>query len=123
MGFNDKQLEELAKALAGESFENPNYIGFSESEDAVDLASETFPTEVGSRKQLAISRTVNVVTLNAVRSATDVVDTVNGDDLRRVGTFNTGSSTIPFEDEAMGKINHTINFDIDFNFDIEVDRN
>lgn len=122
MPVNDKRLEELAKAVAGQTSATTSYLGFSEATTAVDTSATSFASEVGSRVALTNVRTLNEVEFVGLRSSTDVVDTVNGDDLNKIGTFETNVSTQQFEESNLSGINHTINFDVEVVINFAVNR-
>lgn len=122
MPINDKRLVEVAKAITGESYETTGFLAFSSSTNDVDTSATTFATEVGARKALVRSRNNNTIEMIATRLSTDVVDTVNGDQINKIGTFLSNVSTQQFEESNLSGIRQTVNFDVEFVINLNVTR-
>lgn len=116
-------LENTAKALAGESFVSINSLSvssgtsFDDSPDSSDVG-----TELGSREVVSISRIDNITSFNAIRSGVDVVDVTNGDVLSGASWWSEQTGGILLTTLALPSISQTTAFDIEFDFDLTINR-
>lgn len=119
--IQDKQLEQLARALNGESSVVIGEVAYSEDPTPANSNVSNFGSEVGNRTGVTRSRTGNELLVETTRSATDVVDTVNGDNLRRVMFVDNGSDA-PLVLASFPGILHTTSFDLSIQLELEVVR-
>ncbi len=114
MTILNNQIYEVAKSINGESHVAPTHLGFTEDELDINISDTTLPNEIGSRNTLSGSRSLNTIEFSALRLSTDVVDTVNGDDIKGIGTFDAVTSgTMLIENDVIGLL-QTTNFDVEF---------
>lgn len=84
--ITDSLLNNIAKAMNGETFKIFDYLSVATTEvTAIDTTSTSLDGEIGTRIGTSYSRTDNTVTVTALRSGVDVIDTVNGDILYTSG--------------------------------------
>lgn len=125
MTNTDELNNNMAKALNGESFKTPDYGAVGIAVMTIDGTTEQLTDETGTRVATSSNRTNNVVTVTWIRSGTDVVDTVNGDDIKSIGVFNTSAST-PTDKLLTGVsvsgLRQTLNFDIETEIEYTVNR-
>lgn len=123
MTITDTFLEEMAKAVNGESFTVPTYLAVATTQvTSISTEDTSLSGEIGTRGPLTGSRTDNVTTLSVVRSGTLVIDTTNGDDIRSSGLFDASSNGNFFTGVVHGGITQTTNFDIDFVYQLTTSR-
>ena len=74
-------------AMAGESYDYPTYflVSTDTSITDIDVTDTSIPNEIGTREAITNVRDNNVVTYNALRSGTDVINTSTGDALTAIG--------------------------------------
>jgi len=122
MTLQDDYLINVAKAVAGESFDAPDFTGYSDQDGNITTNSSSLTNEIGSRSNAITSRSSKILEYNSTRSAADVVDTTNGDDIEEIAFFtqSSGSNMQIFVDVA--NINHTTDFDIEVTERVTVDR-
>lgn len=124
--ITDTFLEEMAKAIKEESYVVPAYQAVGTSGVDVIAASDTqLSGEIGTRDILTSDRTQNQIEYSAIRSGASVVDTLNGDDLRSTGLFNTNTQSTSDEllqGIAMNGVTQTTNFDVEFITNIQINR-
>jgi uncharacterized protein YbjT (DUF2867 family) len=113
-------LENVAKAMAGESFSYPTHNVFATGDNSLlDPSDTALVGEIGSREAVTTARIGSAITWTSVRSGTDVVDTANGDNLTAVSLdiASTGGSTqlSTVIDELQ-----TTAFDLELNWNWEV---
>jgi hypothetical protein len=122
MTLQDNYLEEVAKTLNRESSNLPAWIGVSDQDGGVTIASGDLTNEIGSRSSVTRLRNNKRVVYNGSRLSTDVVDTANGDVLEQIGFFGTetGSDLQLFIDLA--PVTQTTDFDVEVTFAVNVDR-
>lgn len=117
------QLEQVAKALNGESSVIANYVAVGTGVLSTFDASQTNITgEIGTRNVLTKSRSGNIVTFSGVRSSTSVVNTTTGDALTNVGILQPSTAGTVLIGEIVGGVTQTTAFDIEFTFSIEPKR-
>jgi len=122
MTLQDKYLTEVAKAVAGEGFENIDFSGYSDQDGSVTTSDGSLTNEIGSRQGVTVSRNSKTVQYSTTRSGGDVVDTTNGDNIQEIGLFSdsTGDNMQIFFDVA--PINHTTDFDIETTVNVSIER-
>lgn len=122
MVLQDDYLVNAAKAIAGESFDEPDFSGYSDTDGNVSTSDNSLTNEIGSRSNAVTSRGDKVLEYSSTRSSANVVDTTNGDDIEEVGFFtqSSGDNMQIFIDVA--NINHTTDFDIEVTEQVEVQR-
>lgn len=120
--ITDNLLIGMAKLLNSESYDIPAYLTVSSDSnfDASTTAS-SIPGEVGSREALSNTRSDKVVTFETVRSGATA--SISGDILYGVALMPSSTGDDAQLLVELPGINHTQNFDIDFNFDITLRRN
>lgn len=122
MVLTDVYLENVAKAIGGESFTLTAYGGVGTATDFEDDGTATsLDGEIGTRSSLSTTRADNVVTHSFIRSSMDVVG-VGGDTLTAVGLFSAVSSGELHNNVALPSLLHTTNFDIEFDTVFTVSR-
>jgi len=122
MTLQDKYLVEAAKAVAGEANESIDYSGYSDQDGNITTSDTSLTNEIGSRSVVDVSRSNRQITYSTTRSAANVVDTTNGDDIQEIGLFSdqTGSNMQQYVDVA--NINQTTDFDIELTQNVTVTR-
>jgi len=120
MGLQDSFLDSAANAIS--SSISVSYIGFSNQDGSVTNASSTLTNEIGVRNSITRTDSGRTVTFSGTRTAGDVVDTTNGDEILEIGFFETqsGDDLQVFIDSA--GVTHTQNFDIEVTAEVEVTR-
>lgn len=115
-------LNNVAKAIAGESFNTIEYFSVGETAMTIAPSTTVLTDEVGTRIVASPSRTTNVIEFTGTRSGTDVVDTVDGDIIATFGTnLASGGSDLQSGVSVAG-VTHTTAFDIDFIVTVTVNR-
>lgn len=123
MTIVDTFLNEQAKAINGESFVVPTHLAVATTVVTAIATTDTdLSGEIGTREALSGSRVDNVTSLSAVRSGADVQDTANGDEIKSSGIFSAITSGELLSGVVHGGITQTTNFDIEFVYDITVNR-
>jgi hypothetical protein len=122
MVLQDDYLINVAKAVAGESFDTLVFTGYSDQDGNISTSDNALTNEIGSRSNAITSRSDKIIEYDSTRSAADVVDTANGDDIEQIGFFtqSSGDNMQIFVDVA--NINHTTDFDIEITQQVTVDR-
>lgn len=119
----DTMLNEVAKSINGESFIIPSHLAVaSTTVSAIATTDTSLSGEIGTRVELEGSRTSNVISFSGLRSGTDVVDTTNGDSIKSSGIFDQVTSGELLIGVVHGGITQTTNFDIDFVYEVTVNR-
>ena len=124
--INDKFITETAQAIAGESFDIPNYSNVSDdlAFTDIDATDVDMNGEIGTRLANTISRTDDSVAYSAIRSGTtDIVATSGGDLIEGFGTFSlsTGSNLMT-EVSLDTPFTHTSSFDVELITTIDIAR-
>lgn len=119
--INDKQLIEVSKALNNEASVAIDEVAFSEDSTPASSSVSSFGSEVGSRSSVLRVRNDNVLLLSTLRTANQVVDTVNGDGLKRIMFVDEGSNH-PLVLASFANVLHTNNFDLSLELELEVTR-
>ncbi len=122
MVFTDIHLQNLAKAMNSESFTVPVYQAVGENTITADPTDTALDGEIGTRVAGSKSRTTNQVSLTALRSGADVIDTINGDDLRAVALFDTATSGELHTELSISSLIQTTSFDLEFQWDLGYNR-
>jgi len=122
MVITDKYLEEMAKAAAGSTFDTLNYFSVGETVAVIGTTTAVLPGEVGSRKATSVARTDNVIEFTATRLATDVVDTIDGDDIKTFGSNVASSGSDLLSGVSVAGVTHTTAFDLDLILTVSVVR-
>jgi len=124
--ITDNFLYEISKALNGDGYLIPAYLAVGTTDiTAIDSADTSISGEIGTRKTVTLSRSTNTNEFSAIRSSTDVEDTVNGDNLESMGLFNNltqSTSEKLLTGVALSGITQTTAFDIEFVVNLEVNR-
>lgn len=122
MPITDDLLEEVAKALAGESYSRSSHQAYTEEvSPSYDGSEDSLSGEFGSRNSVSTSRNGSTVTVTALRvGAGDIVDSANGDTLTGTALFDASSAGQVMLIEELPQINHTEAFDISFEWTLEV---
>lgn len=110
--ITDLFLNEMAKALAGESYVVPTYLAFGSSVITESAGSTTLSGEFGSRVAVTDSRSTSTVTFTGTRSAASV-STSAGDTLNSMGLKSSSSGGTHLSETALSSIIHTTTFDIE----------
>ena len=122
MTITDSFLENVAKAMAGVSYDYPTYnLVATGINTTIDTDATALTGEVGTRGAYTISQSVNEVTYNFIRSGTSVLDTTNGDDLTAVGG-DIGSTSSDLQFAIPITETQTTSFDLEFEFVLTVNR-
>lgn len=124
MAITNTFLEEIAKAVAGESHAMPTYANIgTDTITSIGITATTLVGEQGTRKLLTATRSTRFPSFSTFRLSTDVANTVTGDPIKSVGIFNTSATSGGLlVGEIVTGITHTINFDLEIKFDLEIDR-
>ena len=116
-------LNELAKAINGESYLTASHIVAGSTDvSTIDTSDTTIQGELGSRISTSGSRTDNNVEFSAIRSGAVVIDTTNGDDINSAGLLTAETGGELLSGITLGGVTQTTNFDIEFIFDLTVER-
>ena len=120
MAINDYWLSDIASFMGADSY----YLGFSSDTDFTidDFTTTSFDGEIGSRVTCTAEAVDNELTISGTRSATLVVDTVNGDRLGGFGLFQSAVATQPIVTVKLPNTLHTISFDLDVDNVVTVNR-
>lgn len=119
--INDKQLIEVSKALNNEASVAIDEVAFSEDDSPASSSVTSFGSEVGTRSSVLRVRNDNVLLLSTLRTANQVVDTADGDNLKRI-MFVDGGSSHPLVLASFANVLHTANFDLSLELELEVTR-
>ena len=118
MTITNSYLNNVAKAMAGESYSYPtDMLVGTGAVTSIDVTATALEGEIGTRESATVSRALNVVTYNAVRSGTAVLDTTNGDDLTSVG-FDVAATGEDLQLAVVISELHTTAFDLEIDADI-----
>lgn len=126
MTITDTTLNEVAKAIANESFLVPNYLATGTTiVTSINTTDTSLSGETGDRIALTGSRTNNEIEFTATRSASDVVDTTNGDAIKSSGLHNT--DTAATSDPLLFGVVHagitqSTDYDLEFIYTVRVQR-
>ena len=115
----DTFLYELAKKINGESSESPDYVAFSEDVITPDATDTSIPGILDGDAASG-SRTLGVVTFNAIRSG--AVASSSGDYINTLGLTKTSGSGTLFAEALVPSILHTTSYDLEVDWDITVSR-
>lgn len=122
MTIVNSMLNNVAKALAGESFSYPTHFVVGTTEvTSIDSSATALSGEVGTRLAFTKSRVTNTSTFTAIRSGTDVINTTTGDFIKSIG----GDKASTGNDLQFGVVTdelQTTDFDIEFAFNITANR-
>lgn len=122
MAIYDGMLTEVAKAISGESYELISHmVCSSDSSFAVSVSDSSLSGEFGSRVATTDSRSGTTVTFNSIRTGASLVSS-SGDTLYGAGLFTSSSGGTLMAAITLPSLLHTDSFDIEFDWDIIVQR-
>lgn len=119
--ITDIFLEQVASALASETFTVPDYLTVGTEVITPAVTDTTLSGEIGPRVSSSITRTVNAVEFASIRSSTSVIDST-GDSLTSSALFSASSGGDLFTSVVLPSITHTSTFDIEFDWTFTVNR-
>jgi len=123
MTITDSFLENVAKAVAGETFDTISHFSVGETVvTSIDPTDTVLAGEVGTRSVASAARTDAVVEFTGTRLATDVVDTVDGDVITSFGTNTASTGSNLQSGVVVAGVTHTTAFDLDYIVTLEVQR-
>lgn len=111
-------LNEVSKAINGESYVSPGVIGFSSTTKTLSPTDTSLGGEL-DYGSAAGTRVTNVTTFNALRSGAAVG--VGGDRINSLGLLNTSTGTLLAE-ALVPSVLHTSTYDLDVSWKIIVER-
>lgn len=118
--ITDVFLQEMAKAINGESFTKPVGIAFSSSVITPAATDTSFAHEF-DRATLSGSRTSNEVTFSGIRSGATASS--SGDYINLIGLFSTDTSSGDLFVEALvPSVLHTTSFDFEVDATVTIER-
>lgn len=118
--ITDVFLQEIAKAINGESFTSPTHTAFSGSVITPDPTDTSLPTEL-DRSATSGSRTTNEVTFTGIRSSATATPTT-GDYINTVALFSASSGGNLFIEATAPNILHTDLFDLEVEATVTIER-
>lgn len=111
-------LNELAKAVNGESYVSPGVVAFSSTTKTLSPSDTSLGGEL-DYDATSGSRVTNEVTFNALRSGTIV--SAGGDRINSLGLLDTSTGTLLAE-ALVPSVLHTSTYDLDVNWKIIIER-
>lgn len=120
MTIPNTHLNEVAKAMAGESFVSPTHYGFSNTLTTVDVTDTSMAGEYGSRVAATMTRDNNIISYSATK--TGAIVSTSGESVKGVASFSASTSGTLMTETVIPTINQTQAFDIEFITQITYDR-
>ena len=117
--ITDIFLNNLAKAINGESFTLPAYNAFSSSVITVDATDTSLPTEY-DRSSASGARINNTVTFTSVRSG--AIASSSGDYINSMGLLSSSTVGDLHVEALVPNVLHTTSFDLEVDWAITIER-
>ena len=120
MVIPNAHLNEVAKAMSGDSFVTPLYYGFSSTLTTTDVTDTSMTGEYGSRLSITRTRSDNINSYTTIK--TGALVSTSGETIKGVAMFSASTSGTLMTETAIPTINQTNSFDIEFVSQITYDR-
>jgi len=112
MVIPNTHLNEVAKAMTGESFVTPTHYAFSNTLTTVDVTDTSMSGEYGTRLAVSKTRDTNVLTYSATK--TGALVGTDGESIKGLASLSASTSGTLMTETVIPTINHTQAFDIEF---------
>lgn len=119
MVLTDVFLDEMAKAMNGESYTVGSDVAFSNDIIVPDATDTALPSEF-DRSSTTGSRTGNKVSFTAIRSG--AIASVGGDTVNSIGLLTASSGGNLLSEATVPSIVHTQTFDLEVDWQITIER-
>ncbi len=121
MTVTDTFLQQIASALASETYIVPSYLTVGTTVIIPGTTDTDLTGEIGPREVLTTARVDNQVEFSTLRSSTSVIQ-ATGDTLNSTALFGAATSGDMFTSVSLPQINHTNSYDIEFDWTITINR-
>jgi len=117
----NNMLDEVAKAIASDSYVMPSYLAFGSDVLTIAVSDSSITGEIGSRSAFTDSPAGATVTFNAIRTGA-VVASSDGEYLNAAYAISASTGGTLLSELTLPSLLHTTNFDIDTDWSFTVQR-
>jgi hypothetical protein len=120
MTVTDDFLEEVMKAVNGESYATPEYVSWSSDAITIDPTASSLTGEYGSRNGTTNVRSGTGLTLSVVKTGATVGSA--GERINSMGLFSTSTAGIIMSQALVSSLLQTSDFDVELDWVITAQR-
>lgn len=114
-------LNDVTKAIIGDSFDLVSHQSWTDDTFTLNDSLEQFPSEVGPRSTVLLSRDDNEVIVTSFRTTNQIQDVDDGDDLTGTGLeVSSGGGVLRVATDL--DLTHTVGFDFQTTWTITFER-